>query len=133
MSNRGRLWSYTDSRYTPPPPFVPRTEPFVPVVIAAVELSAEKMVVLGQVVDGVTTADLKVGMEVEMVLGTLYEDDDHDYVVWKWKPVDGASGPGRAALGRAGSLRWVELMKSPSSVSACTNGASGAATSSSTA
>ena len=23
LSNRGRLWSYTDSRYTPPPPFVP--------------------------------------------------------------------------------------------------------------
>jgi uncharacterized OB-fold protein len=51
------------------------------------------------VVDGVTTADLAVGMEVEMVLGTLYEDDDHDYVVWKWKPVNnsaasqGPSGP----------------------------------------
>ena len=84
LSNRGHVWSYTDSRYTPPPPFVP-------VVIAAVELSAEKMVVLGQVVEGVATADLKVGMEVEMVLGTLYEDDDHDYVVWKWKPVNGGS------------------------------------------
>ena len=102
LSNRGRIWSYTDSRYTPPPPFIPRTEPFVPVVIAAVELAAEKMVVLGQVVDGVTTADLAVGMEVEMVLGTLYEDDDHDYVVWKWKPVSngapsaGPSGPGSA-------------------------------------
>jgi uncharacterized OB-fold protein len=66
---------------------MPRTEPFEPVVIAAVELPAEQMVVLGQVVDGVTTDDLEVGMEVEMVLGTLYEDDDHDYVVWKWKPV----------------------------------------------
>jgi uncharacterized OB-fold protein len=99
LSNRGRLWSYTDSRYTPPPPFVPRTEPFVPVVIAAVELAEEKMVVLGQVVDGVTTADLKVGMEVEMVLGTLYEDDDHDYVVWKWKPVNGAANAGQGPSG----------------------------------
>ena len=96
LSNRGRVWSYTDSRYTPPPPFVPRTEPFEPVVVAAVELPAEKMVVLGQVVDGVTTADLSVGMEVEMVLDTLYEDDDHDYIVWKWKPADRKSSGGGA-------------------------------------
>ena len=41
----------------------------------------------GQVVDGVTVADLKVGMSVEMVIDTLYEDDDHEYLVWKWKPV----------------------------------------------
>jgi uncharacterized OB-fold protein len=99
LSNRGRIWSYTDSRYTPPLPFIPRTEPFVPVVIAAVELPAEKMVVLGQVVDGVTTDDLEVGMEVEMVLGTLYEDDEHDYVVWKWKPVDGAAARGQGLSG----------------------------------
>ena len=23
-------------------------------------------------------------MEVELVLGPLYEDDDHEYVVWQW-------------------------------------------------
>jgi hypothetical protein len=23
------------------------------------------------------------------VLDTLYEDDDHEYLVWKWKPVTG--------------------------------------------
>ncbi len=86
LSNRGRVWSYTDSRYAPPVPFVSRHDPFVPVVIAAVELEREKMVVLGQVVDGVTTDDLAVGMEVQMVLDTLYEDDEHDYVGWKWKP-----------------------------------------------
>ena len=36
------------------------------------------------------------------MLGTLYEDDDHEYVVWKWKPVEGARG------------RWV-ITTSPSS------------------
>jgi uncharacterized protein len=87
LSPRGRIWSYTNSCYPPPPPFVSRHEPFVPVTIAAVELEAEKMVVLGQVVDGVTVDDLTVGMEVELVLETLYEDDEHDYVVWKWRPV----------------------------------------------
>src|SRR5258706_144681 len=76
------------------PSFGAATEPCEAIVIAAVELASEKMVVLGQVVDGVTTADLEVGMEVEMVLGTLYEDDDHDYVVWKWKPVNGAGSQG---------------------------------------
>ena len=26
-------------------------------------------------------------MEVELVLDTLYEDDDHEYLVWKWRPL----------------------------------------------
>lgn len=88
LSNRGRIWSYTNSAYPPPPPFVVTTEPFEPVVIAAVELDVEKMVVLGQVVPGYTVDDLKVGMPVQMVLDTLYEDDENEYVVWKWKPVE---------------------------------------------
>jgi len=91
LSRRGRVWSFTNSAYPPPPPFVVRTDPFVPVVIAAVELEAEKMVVLGQVVDGVTVDDLSVGMEMELVLDTLYEDDEHEYVVWKWRPVAAAA------------------------------------------
>jgi uncharacterized protein len=89
LSNRGTVWSYTNSAYPPPPPFVVTTDPFVPVVVAAVELETEKMVVLGQVVAGFTVDDLHVGMPVEMVLDTLYEDDDHEYVVWKWKPLAG--------------------------------------------
>jgi uncharacterized protein len=52
-----------------------------------VELDAEKMVVLGQVVPGIAARDLEVGQEMELVLGTLYEDDDSEYLVWKWKPV----------------------------------------------
>jgi hypothetical protein len=57
------------------------------------------MVVLGQVAAGYTVEDLKVGMEVQLVLDTLYEDDDHEYVVWKWKPVGraGQSGSEEAA------------------------------------
>jgi uncharacterized OB-fold protein len=89
LSNRGTVWSYTNSAYPPPPPFVVTTDPFVPVVVAAVELDVEKMVVLGQVVPGITVEDLHVGMPVEMVLDTLYEDDDSEYVVWKWKPLTG--------------------------------------------
>lgn len=89
LSRRGKVWSFTDNCYQPPPPFVPRTDPFEPFAIAAVELAEERMVVLGQVADGYGIDDLAAGTEVELVLGTLYEDDDHEYVVWKWRPIAG--------------------------------------------
>jgi len=86
LSRRGRLWSYTNSCYPPPPPYV-APDPFEPYAVAAVELEREKMVVLGQVVPGVDTGDLEVGMEMEIALDTLFEDESHDYVIWKWRPV----------------------------------------------
>jgi uncharacterized protein len=87
LSTRGRLWSYTDARYQPPEPFVPLTEPYEPFCLAAVELQTERLVVLGQVIPGVTVDDLCVGMEMELVLGKLDEDDEAEYVIWKWRPV----------------------------------------------
>jgi uncharacterized protein len=89
LARRGRVWSYTDARYQPPPPYV-AADPYVPFALVAVELEAERMVVMGQVVTGVSVDDLSVGDEVELVLDTLYEDDDHEYVVWKWRPVGAA-------------------------------------------
>jgi len=86
LSRRGRLWSWTDNRYAPPPPFVAK-EPFEPYTVAAVELEAEKMVVLGQVVAGVDATRFRVGQEMELVLDTLFEDEARQYVVWKWRPV----------------------------------------------
>lgn len=94
LSTRGRLWSYTDAQYQPPEPFVAPSDPYVPFCLAAVELEAEKLVVLGQVVDGVGVDDLLIGMEMELVLGTLFEDDENEYVVWKWRPVASASAAG---------------------------------------
>jgi uncharacterized OB-fold protein len=61
-------------------------DPFVPYAIAAVELSEEKMVVLGQVAAGTAVGDLQVGMRMKLVAETLYSDDAKDYVVWKWAP-----------------------------------------------
>lgn len=86
LSRRGTVWSYTNAGYQPPKPYV-AADPYMPFSIAAVELSREKMVVMGQVVAGVTVDDLAVGTEVELVIDTLYEDDDHEYVVWKWRPI----------------------------------------------
>ena len=86
LSPRGKLWSYTNSGYQPPEPYVPRTSPFVPFALAAVELGDEKMVILGQVADGFGVDDLKVGMEMELTLGTLFEDDKSETITWQWKP-----------------------------------------------
>jgi uncharacterized OB-fold protein len=85
LSRTGRIWSYTDARYQPPPPYV-AADPYVPFCLVAVELAAEKLVVMGQVVAGVTVDDLTVGDEVELVVDTLYAEGDHEYLVWKWRP-----------------------------------------------
>lgn len=86
LSRRGRVWSCTNAAYKPPEPFV-ATEPFEPFTIAAVELEAERMVILGQVVRGIEVTDLKVGQEMELVLDTLYADAESEKMIWKWKPV----------------------------------------------
>lgn len=87
LSSTGRLWSYTDAQYQPPPPFVAPDDPYRPYCLAAVELAEERMVVLGQVVAGVTVEDLQVGMEMELVADVLDEDEDTTWVVWKWRPL----------------------------------------------
>jgi uncharacterized OB-fold protein len=98
LSRTGRIWSYTDAQYQPPPPYVPVTDPHEPFCLAAVELEAEKLVVMGQVVAGVTVDDLSVGMEMELVLDTLDTEVDEDtgeeteLVVWKWRPVAAHEG-----------------------------------------
>jgi hypothetical protein len=91
LSRRGRIWSFTDAQYQPPPPYIPRGEEYEPFALAAVELEAEQMVVLGQVASGFGVGDLSVGQQVELVVEDLYSDDDHDYVVYKWRPVGAAS------------------------------------------
>ena len=87
LSRTGKIWSYTTNYYQPPAPYV-SADPFVPFTIAAVELAKEKMVVLGQVVAGVDPKNLKVGMEVELVLEPLFEDKETEHLVWKWKPMN---------------------------------------------
>ena len=86
LSRTGKLWSYTTNHYKPPEPYV-SPDPFEPYTVAAVELTEERMVVMGQLAAGVDPTSLEVGMEMELVLGTLYEDDENEYVVWKWQPV----------------------------------------------
>jgi uncharacterized OB-fold protein len=86
LSRRGRLWSYTNNCYAPPPPYL-AGDPFEPYAVAAVELERERMVVLGQVEAGVTVDRLEVGMEMELCVGRLYQTPEHEALIWKWRPV----------------------------------------------
>ena len=88
LSERGRIWSYTNAAYPPPPPFV-AGDPYEPFSSAAVELKKERIVVLGQLASGVSVDDVAIGDAVELTLETLFEDDDNEYMVWKWHPVSG--------------------------------------------
>ena len=90
LSRRGRVWSWTTGNYEPPPPYV-APDPFVPYAVVAVELAEEKMVILGQLADGYAAADISLGQEMELVLGTLFEDDENEYMIWKWRPTEGAA------------------------------------------
>jgi uncharacterized OB-fold protein len=82
LSRSGKLWSFTNAAYQPPPPYVVN-EPFQPFGIAAVELQKERMIVLGQLANGVDLKRLKAGMAMELVVEPL----DDGKLVWKWKPL----------------------------------------------
>jgi uncharacterized OB-fold protein len=85
LSRRGKLWSYTENRYAPPPPY-PSPDPFEPFAVAAVELADEGLIVLGKVVDGTLAADLKVGLEMELTTMPLFVDDDGvERIVYAWR------------------------------------------------
>ncbi|MEU4091361.1 zinc ribbon domain-containing protein [Streptomyces sp. NPDC026673] len=91
LSGRGTVWSYTDARYRPPAPYASDAgRPWEPFALVAVELTAERMIVLGQAAPGTGVADLAVGMEVELVPGVLHEDAEHTWTTWHWRPVGGA-------------------------------------------
>jgi len=90
LSRTGKLWSYTTNHYQPPEPYM-SSDPFEPYTVAAVELTKERMVVMGPLAAGIDPEKLEVGMDMELVLGTLYEDDENEYVVWKWQ-VAGSAG-----------------------------------------
>jgi uncharacterized OB-fold protein len=82
------VWSYTDARYQPPSPYVTTTDPYEPFALAAVELDEGGLVILGQTTTGTTVEDLHVGARVELAVEPLFEDDDNEYLIWKWRPVD---------------------------------------------
>jgi hypothetical protein len=93
LSQRGTLWSYTENRYAPPPPY-PSQDPFEPFAVAAVQLEHEGLIVLGKVVEGTLAADLRVGIEMELTTMPLFTDDDGaERMVYAWRiPQDAEAG-----------------------------------------
>lgn len=86
LARTGRVWSYTDARYQPPPPYVSPSDPYEPFVLAAVELDADGLIVLGQIVAGCDAETVHVGLPVELVIEPLFETDESTQLVWRWKP-----------------------------------------------
>jgi len=90
LSTRGRVWSYTENRYAPPPPYK-AADPFEPYALVAVQLEKEGIIVLGQAPKGVLAADLKVGLPMQLETDVLYSEtgDDGsvtDHIVYVWAP-----------------------------------------------
>ncbi|NLT29195.1 MAG: benzoylsuccinyl-CoA thiolase [Propionibacterium sp.] len=90
FSRTGTVWSYTDFQYQPPAPYIAQTDPYEPFALAAVELP-EGIVVLGQLADGYSVDDVKVGSPVELVVEVLNTDDTGDRTIWRWKPTEEAA------------------------------------------
>jgi len=83
LSSVGKIWSYTSADYPPALPYQ-ISEPFEPFLICAAQLEEENLVICGQMMPGIDINDLDVGMKVKIALDVLYEDDEYEYIVWKW-------------------------------------------------
>jgi uncharacterized protein len=55
--------------------------------VAVVELAEEQIVVLGQLAEGLTVDDVKVGDDVELVVEPLYELEGATHLIYRWKKV----------------------------------------------
>ena len=97
LSRQATIWSYTDARYQPPPPYITVTDPYVPFSIVAAELAEEKLIVLGQVADGFGLDDLEVGGTVELVVEPMYSVDGVEKLTWRWRPISSSASSGALA------------------------------------
>ena len=84
LSRRGSLWTYTVIRHRPPGDYK-GPEPFAPFGEGLVELS--EGIRVKSPIDG-DVEKLKIGMELELVVYKLYEDEEGNNVIaFKFKPV----------------------------------------------
>ncbi len=87
LSRSGRLWSFSEQHYPPPPPWLAPPGEFQPFTVAAVALEREQMTVLGQVAAAVSCAELVIGMQMQLVEELLYTDEEGvERMTWKWQP-----------------------------------------------
>ena len=83
FEGRGVIWSYSVADFPPPPPhkFDP---PFSPYAMGVVDMACG-LRLIGQMVD--KAEDVTIGAEVELVVDTLYHEDDVAYTTWKFKQI----------------------------------------------
>ena len=88
LSRTGTLWSWSTNHYQPPEPYVPNGPDgtFAPYTVCAVELEREHMVILGPLATGADAADLEIGMEMEVVLGPLFVEDNIEHTIYQFSP-----------------------------------------------
>lgn len=85
INRRGKVDNYTVMNYPPPPPFI-APEKYEPIPVVDV-VFPEGLHVIGMM-EGCTPAQVKVGMDVEVVITTLYTTKAQEQVIgWKFKQV----------------------------------------------
>lgn len=86
----GELWSFTIQHYKPPAP-MRFDDPFKPYGIGLVDLP-EGLRILSMM-SAPDPAELKIGMQMELVIEPLYHDDDGNAVVtWKFRQAAAPAG-----------------------------------------
>lgn len=86
LSRRGTVWSYTENRYQPPPPY-PQIDPFEPFRHRGSAPRSGGFIVPGKW-PRASAADLTVGMEMELTTMPPYTDDEGvERSVYAWRIV----------------------------------------------
>jgi len=80
LNAKGKLFTFAMQAYPPPLPF--KLDPFEPYPIGMVDFP-EGIRVLGMM----TTDQVTMGMDMEVVAKKLYEDEENEYYTWAWNPV----------------------------------------------
>ena len=83
FSGVGVLWSYSVADFPPPPPHI-FDKPFTPYAMGVVDMECG-LRLIGQMVD--PADEVEVGRDVELVIDTLYHQDDKAFTSWKFKQI----------------------------------------------
>lgn len=87
LSQRGRLYSFTIQRFRPPPPYR-GPEQFDPYAVGMIELPDGLRIT--SILEGSDPTKFRVGMEMELVVAKLFEDEHGCEVLgYKFKSIEG--------------------------------------------
>lgn len=81
FGGQGVVWSYSVADFPPPPPHK-FDKPFKPYVIGVIDMD-NGLRLVGQMVNPLE--EMKVGAKVELVIDTLYHEEDQAFSSWKFK------------------------------------------------